>query len=106
MVSEAIQTLLDQRLLSEDRAIAALVASKSGKRAVGREALRESLRAKGVDEAQLDVVDRSDEDERTLMLGLIEKLEDRARAARLLARRGFDEDLIGSVLDQRFGEVD
>lgn len=106
VVAEAIQTLLDQRLLSESRAIAALVQSKSGKRAVGRDALRESLLAKGVDESQLVIVDRSDEDERGIMLGLIEKLDDRGRAARLLARRGFDEDLIGSVLDQRFGEVD
>lgn len=98
--------LLDQRLLSESRAVAALVESKSGKRAVGRDVLKESLRAKGVDEAQLGIADRSDEDERAIMLGLIHKLDDRARAARLLARRGFDEDLIGSVLDQRYGEVD
>ena len=106
MVAEAIQTLIDQRLLSETRAVAAIVASKSGKRAIGREALREELLKKGLDDSQLAVADRSDEDERAIMLSLIEKLDDRGRAARLLARRGFDEELIGSVLDQRYGEAD
>lgn len=101
-----IQTLIDQRLLSESRAIEAIVESKSGRRAVGREALREDLRARGVEEEKLEVADRTDEEERALMFEVILRFNDRARAARLLARRGFSEELIGSVLDQRFGEVE
>ncbi len=101
IVDDVIQTLQAQRLLSEARAVEAFVESRSGAKAKGRDVVREELIARGASESVLP--NRSDEEERDIMLNLILKCEDRARAGRLLAGRGFSEDLIESVLDQRFG---
>lgn len=104
IIDEVIQTLQAQRLLSEARAVEAFVESRSGAKAKGRDRVREELIARGASESALP--DRSDEEERVIMLNLIAKSEDRAKAGRMLASRGFSEDLIESVLDQRFGGWD
>ncbi len=106
IVDEALAILSEQRLLSDSRATEALIVSRSGKRAVGREALQEELLQRGADETKLELAERTDEQELAIMLEVIAKFEDRARAGRLLARRGFDPDLIASVLERHFGEED
>lgn len=106
IVQEALDVLTQQRLLSDSRATEAMIQMRSGKRAVGREALQEELRQRGADEAKLELAERTDEQELAIMLEVIAKFEDRARAGRLLARRGFDPELIASVLERHFGEED
>lgn len=106
VIDEVMAILVDQRLLSESRAAEAFIEARSGKRAVSREILQEELRERGADDSKVELAQRTDEEERSLMLGVITKFDDRARAGRLLARRGFDADLIASVLEQHFGAED
>lgn len=106
LVEDVISTLQQQRLLSDSRAAEATARMRSGQKAVGRDMLKEELLRKGGDEVHLELADRTDEQERDLMVNLILKFDNRERAGRLLARRGFSEELIESVLNQHFGEPD
>lgn len=103
-VNEALAVLRDKRLLSDSRALEATLTSRSGKRVIGRARLSSELEKKGADADAISLVLPDDEEERARALELLSKKYpdgvDLPRAARFLASRGFEEEIIGSVLER------
>ena len=111
--AEAVLAFLAQNgLVDDEKTIQAHVGARSGRRAVGADKLRAELLRRGATEGQvegsLDL--RTENDEVAAMLAALEgrrwKEEERSRAGRFLASRGFHEDLIPNALDRFFGPVE
>ncbi len=109
-VAGAVAFLEENRLLDDVRAIEAFVATRSGRRAVGRARLRDELVFRGAPEAlaELAVEAIDDGDEANALENVLRSRtwlpDDRIKAARFLHSRGFDPDLIEAALGRRFGE--
>jgi SOS response regulatory protein OraA/RecX len=94
--------ILNDRVASE-----ALLRSYAGRRSVGVEALKKELRMRGAPEEVIETV-QLDVPEPQRALCLLESRftrepSDRARAGRMLFRRGFQEEDIAAALDAHFG---
>ncbi|MCX7800545.1 MAG: RecX family transcriptional regulator [Fimbriimonadales bacterium] len=98
-----------RRFVDDDRAAEGVVRAASGKRAKGRERLRADLLRRGADADTADraLGGRTDEEELQTALGCLEARRfgpgDRAKAARFLAGRGFEEETIRRAIEERFG---
>jgi SOS response regulatory protein OraA/RecX len=101
-VEEALATLTQQGLLSDRRAIEAWLHHFRGARAVSQERLMVLLREKGADAATIEAAVAQWDDGIAAREALAAKFKgspDPLRAARFLAGRGFDEDVISSVIE-------
>lgn len=104
--------LARRRLVDDRRAADWFVETRTGKRALGPEAIRAELGKRGAPEEVIE--DRlaaiSPEERFQSMMQLLEgrcKPEDkRAKGGRLLLSRGFSEDEVESALDAFFGSAD
>lgn len=103
-VSQAVDYVKSKRLLSDERALESTLTSRSGKRAIGRARLTEELEAKGASAEALASVIPDDQAEIARALELLSLKYrgglDVSRAARFLASRGFEEEIIASVIDR------
>lgn len=109
-VKAALDRLTEARLI-DDRALAERLVELKAEKPVGRYALKQKLRAKGVsdDDAEAALTQLTDEQQQAACRQMAEKLYPRyrdieARAARAklsqaLARRGFPWDAIGAAVD-------
>jgi SOS response regulatory protein OraA/RecX len=111
-VEKVLAVLRDRRLINDTKTINNLVEQRTGKRAMGIEKMRFDLVAKGAPE---DLVEQrlavvTPESQRKGMLTLLKAKckpgDARAKGSRLLLSRGFEEDAIGTVLDEFFGSAD
>ncbi|RYG29074.1 hypothetical protein EON81_27355 [bacterium] len=95
-LKESLARLREQGFINDRRAAEELIRSKSP---ASRNLLALLLEEKGIDSAQL----LADHDDRAAAMQIIEKRkgEPVGRVARYLASKGFDEDLIESVLEDR-----
>jgi SOS response regulatory protein OraA/RecX len=103
--------LHEKRLLNDGRALQAHADSKSaGRRAVSQSKLAAELQARGATSEQIEAAlgVQDDETELSKMSELLvaRKVSDRGKAGRLLISRGFDEELIETVLERHFGGLD
>lgn len=102
-VALALATLTEKRLLSDERALEVSLAYRSGKKAVGRIRLQRELEQKGADPSKLSSMRADDQEERLRAKELLAtKFPGTVvipKAARFLASRGFEEDIIESVLE-------
>lgn len=111
-VEKVLAALTSRRLLNDSKTINSLIAQRSGKRAAGIEKMRSELIAKGAPEELLEqrlaeVTSESQaEGMRELLRAKCKPGDVRAKGARLLLSRGFDEDVIGEVLNEFFGQED
>ena len=111
-VEKVLATLREKRLVDDSKTIDRLVAQRTGKRAAGIEKIRHELLAKGGPEELVEqrLAEVSPESQREGMLALLnakcKPTEGRAKGARFLLSRGFDEDAIAGVLDEFFGSED
>ncbi|MGJ4849437.1 regulatory protein RecX [Bacillota bacterium Meth-B3] len=109
-ICAALERLTEAHLI-DDRALAERLVELKAEKPVGRYALKQKLRAKGVsdEDAQAALEQLTDEQQRSACRQMAEKLYPRyrdigARAARAklsqaLARRGFSWDAIGAAVD-------
>jgi regulatory protein len=108
----AIAHLERRRLLNDDRTAENLVERSAGKAAKGRERLRAELRRLGADEETIEraLAARDEGAELDAAVRLLEAKgfgpDQRARAGRLLASRGFDEETVRAALDACLGPLD
>lgn len=108
-VQEVIAHLKARRILDDKRTIENLVASRSGRRAVGVEKLRAELVRRGAPEELVDgcLAGIPAEEQLEGMLSALrarcKPTDSRAKGARLLLSRGFPEEGIESALDEFFG---
>jgi len=107
-IESVIEHLIRRKLIDDRRSIANLIASKSGRRAVGIEKLRAEMLARGAPEGiveeRLSEVS-PDGQYQAMLAALSAKFEphgDRVRGARFLLSRGFPEDQIEAALDAFF----
>jgi len=109
-VDRVVHHLKGRNLLNDIRHAEHIAASRSGKRAVAADALRNELASKGASVAAIDRVgSRSNDSEaaQQLLESSFKPLPtERARAGRALARRGFELDDIESALESFFGPAD
>lgn len=101
-VEETVATLMKQGLLSDQRATEAWLHHFRGARAVSQERLRALLEEKGADAPTIEAAVAQWDDETAAREALAAKFKgspDPLRAARFLAGRGFDEDVISSVVE-------
>ncbi len=104
---QVVGHLTRKRILDDGRAAAALVRSREGRRAIGISALRQELQLRGASAQVIEALP-IETTELQRALGVLEskfsrRPSDRARAGRLLARRGFEEEDIDSALEAFFG---
>lgn len=112
IVEKVLTSLREKELVNDSKTINNLITQKTGKRAEGIEKMRSELLARNAPEElvekQLSAV--SQESQREGMHQLLRTKckpgDGRAKGARLLHSRGFDEDAIASVLDEFFGSQD
>jgi regulatory protein len=108
----ALELLARNGLIDDEKTIREHVEARSGRRAVGADKLRAELLRRGATESQVEgtLSLRTENDEVAAMLAALEgrrwNEEDRNRAGRFLASRGFQEDLIPNALDRLFGPVE
>jgi regulatory protein len=111
-VERVVADLQERRLLNDSKTINSLVASKTGKRAAGIEKMRHELRQRGAPEKLIEnrleevTPESQTKGMRELLKARCKPTDSRAKGARLLLSRGFDEDAITSVLDEFFGVAD
>lgn len=111
-VEKVLVDLRARRLINDTKTINSLIAQRTGKRAAGIEKMRFELQAKGapeelIEQSLSEITPESQIENMRALLRVKSKPGDgRAKAARLLLSRGFDEDAIGSVLDEFFGLED
>ena len=111
-VEKVLAALRDRKLLNDSKTINSLVEQRSGKRAAGIEKMRSELLARGAPEDLVEqrlselTHDGQTEGMRELLKAKCKPGDPRARGARLLLSRGFDEDAIRNVLDEFFGAED
>jgi SOS response regulatory protein OraA/RecX len=111
-VEKVLAALRDRRLLNDPKTINSLVGQRTGKRAAGIEKMRTELIARGAPEELVEqrLSEVSSDSQingmRAVLRSKCEPSEDRAKGARLLLSRGFDEDAINEVLDEFFGIED
>ncbi len=102
-VEDALAYLQGKGLLSEERAMDAALLRRSGKRAVGRVRMIEELEAKGADTSRLAELYGDDQDERQRAVQLLSMKFPNGttivKASRFLASRGFEEEVIVSVVE-------
>jgi regulatory protein len=110
-VDRVVAYLKERNYLNEERTVNEVVAQNKGRRAVGIHRLKAKLEMKGVPESlisQIEVAGVPSEMERALeVLGNKYRRDnpgDRPRAGRFLFSRGFDEEVVESVLASYFGE--
>ncbi len=112
IIESVLSYLKQRRFLDDSRTIDQTIARASGKRAVGKNKLQADLNRRGapeeIVEAQLAAILPETERQQALeLLRLKLKPSDsRGKAGRLLLARGFDEDLVESVLIEFLGEVE
>lgn len=97
--------LAGKGLLDDLRTARAYARRRTGRRSVGREALREELIARGAPEAVASEVaaGAGPEGAYEALAGKFGPGESRVRAARFLAGRGFSEEEAQAALDRVFG---
>ena len=111
-VEKVLVSLRQKKLISDSKTIHSLVAQQTGKRAAGIEKMRIELLARGapeelVEQELAEVTPESQlEGMRSLLKAKCKPNDSRAKGARLLLSRGFEEDAIGVVLDEFFGTED
>lgn len=105
VVEPVIERLKARNLLNDERAAEALIARRSGKRAVGIGKLRDELIANGAEEALAERITPTESEAAAAYDLLISKgkTQSRSRAGRFLAGRGFEEDAIEGALHRAFG---
>lgn len=109
--SSVLNHLRSKGVLNDRRTAEALSRQMSAK-PKGVEQLRQGLLKRGAPEEviQACLASETPESQRTAALALLDKragsADSRAKAGRLLHSRGFSEDLIESVLDERFPHQD
>jgi regulatory protein len=105
---EAVLDRLEYRKIIEDERIAQGIASSDAGIGPGR--MRAKMAKLGLDESTVDsaLVHFDDETQLTQMRQLITKrkftVSDRAKAARFLNSRGFDEELVMLAIEREFGD--
>jgi SOS response regulatory protein OraA/RecX len=103
-IDAALAYCVKRRLL-DDVGLAVRIAEKTtGKRALSLELLVEKLQRKGASQAALDAVkNHFTEDPQGLLMRFDPARQgDKARAARFLASRGFEENEVESALERYF----
>jgi regulatory protein len=114
---DVVSYLMERRFVDDRRTIDNAVARRSGKRAVGRERLRAELLRRGAPEdlveQALSAMPAEEEPSGALALlrarygsGGARDRTARARAARYLASRGYEFEVVESALEAFFGSVD
>jgi len=112
VVERVLVLLRERRLIDDTKTINSLVASKTGKRAAGIEKMRLELRQRGAPEELIDtrlaeVTPESQSAEmRALLVARCKPTDSRAKGARLLLSRGFDEDAVREAINEFFGSDD
>ena len=108
VVERVLSHLVSRRLLSDERALAAFAARRSGKRSVGPEILRAELLMHGAPEALIEshLTQQFPGETEAALEALVSsrKNMNRAQAGRFLIGRGFSEETVESVLSRRFLE--
>ena len=110
-IEDVLSFLGKHRLLDDEKTVQNLVERHSGKRSIGKGRIRADLIRRGMPEelAEAACSGSSGEDEADAMRQALASKKwpqgDRARAARFLISRGFEEESIESALD-RFFEVE
>lgn len=111
-VESVLAVLARNGLVDDEKTIRDQIEARSGRHAVGAHKLRAELLRKGATEDQVEsgLALRGDEDEVEAMLAALGgrrwKEDERGRAGRFLASRGFDSDLLPTALDRFFGPLD
>jgi SOS response regulatory protein OraA/RecX len=109
-VERVVALLRERRLLNDTKTINSLVEAKSGKRAAGIEKLRFELTRKGAPEELIEsrlaeiTPDEQAESIRSLLRAKCKPTDSRAKVARLLLSRGFDEDSVCEAVNEFFGK--
>ena len=114
-VDAVVQTLIEQRLLDDERFAQLFVADKRGLERWGSERIRRGLTARGIDRglaeralaARGETVDDGHEDELTRALELLRRRfpdppherRDRDRALGVLLRKGYEQEIAIAALD-------
>jgi SOS response regulatory protein OraA/RecX len=108
-IEATLSCLARNGLIDDDKTISQHVESKAGRRSVGAAKLRAELLSRGASEQQVEASFAAwdDKDELKAMFealaGRSWNPNDRNRAGRFLASRGFDEELIETALGWQFG---
>ena len=103
-VREAVLVRLDEKGLVNDRRLAfACVEASQGKRAWGRSALTEQLRARGASDEDLEEAWEAGPSEQERARGLLDTRPAAGRMTwrRYLLSRGFEPDVVDEVLDAK-----
>jgi len=107
VIEEVIAHLSKRRLIDDRRTIQGYIRRASAKPA-GRRKLEEQLTLLGAPEELVreELAGLTDDSQADLAGALLNKknLRDRAAAGRLLTSKGFELDLVESVLDKRYGD--
>lgn len=108
---DAVVAYLSRRgILDDTEAARTYIAQHVGKRAIGPLKIEADLAHRGAPEAQIAEILPNSEEQLALALTALDAkrwnadggIAERARAGRFLAGRGFDEDTVETVLEQRF----
>ena len=108
-VKRVLAALRDKRIVDDPKTINNLIARRTGKRTVGIEKMRHELIAKGAPEELVEqglaavTMESQSDGMRALLAAKCKREDGRAKGARLLLSRGFDADVIETVLDEFFG---
>ena len=114
---DVVSYLIERRFVDDRRTIDNAVARRSGKRAIGKELLRAELMKRGAPESLLEealaAVPAEEEPSGALALlrarygsGGARDRTARARAARYLASKGYELEVVDGALEAFFGSVD
>jgi SOS response regulatory protein OraA/RecX len=105
-----LKTLAERRYVDDGRVAQRAVEVASKARPKGRELVEHELRARGIDEAEIERALAQAADDVELAESLFERHrkpgDSPARAAARLARQGFDEDTVRTVIERHFPEFD
>lgn len=104
-VDETILFLTNNRLLDDLRYARNAIERNEGRRAVGDQALRDKLEARGVPADVIgELMNEADQDELSRAIVLVDAKfsgsESPGRVARFLASRGFSDDTIETILER------
>ena len=108
LVDPVIEHLIRRKLISDNRLLESLIARYSGRRSVGIEKFRAEMINRGAPEESIDMCLREHWPSNEMARGLealsakFKPGDDRSRGARFLLSRGFDEEVVESILDAFF----
>lgn len=108
-IGEVLSFLKRHKLLNDEKAIENLIASRSGRRSIGKGKIRAELLKRGVpdDDIEATLGQRTDDEELDAMTAALRSRrwpsDGRLRAARFLIGRGFDPELVERAVESFFG---